>query len=186
MLVTSPPYVTSYEYADLHQLSSIWLGYAKDFRELREKSIGSTFRISQDFTEYLNPIGKEIISKLKKYNKRGQFKSVAKYFYDMKCVIKKIDNVLKSGGIGVIVIGNTEYSGVKIDNAKYLSYELFMHKMKNIEVYKREIGTKILTRHRDIKGRFTNRKKSKNVYHYEFLVNISNTLTVIPTLFNTY
>jgi hypothetical protein len=27
MLITSPPYVTSYEYADLHQLSSLWLGY---------------------------------------------------------------------------------------------------------------------------------------------------------------
>ena len=25
LIVTSPPYVTSYEYADLHQLSSLWL-----------------------------------------------------------------------------------------------------------------------------------------------------------------
>ena len=25
MIITSPPYVTSYEYADLHQLSSLWL-----------------------------------------------------------------------------------------------------------------------------------------------------------------
>jgi hypothetical protein len=27
LVITSPPYVTSYEYADLHQLTSIWLGY---------------------------------------------------------------------------------------------------------------------------------------------------------------
>src|SRR3546814_417792 len=40
LIVTSPPYVTSYEYADLHQLSSLWLGYAQDHRELRVGSIG--------------------------------------------------------------------------------------------------------------------------------------------------
>ena len=33
MIISSPPYVTSYEYADLHQLSSLWLGYAEDFRD---------------------------------------------------------------------------------------------------------------------------------------------------------
>ena len=35
-----PPYVTSYEYAGLHQLSSLWLGFASDYRSLREGSIG--------------------------------------------------------------------------------------------------------------------------------------------------
>ena len=29
LLITSPPYVTSYEYADLHQLSSLWLNYTE-------------------------------------------------------------------------------------------------------------------------------------------------------------
>ena len=35
LLVTSPPYVTSYEYADLHQMSALWLDFTDDFRELR-------------------------------------------------------------------------------------------------------------------------------------------------------
>ena len=42
LLVSSPPYVTSYEYADLHQLSSLFLGYTDDHRNLRQGSIGST------------------------------------------------------------------------------------------------------------------------------------------------
>ncbi len=33
MIITSPPYVTSYEYADLHQLSSLWLNFAEDYKE---------------------------------------------------------------------------------------------------------------------------------------------------------
>lgn len=41
LIITSPPYVTSYEYADLHQLSSLWLGYTEDYRDLRKGSIGS-------------------------------------------------------------------------------------------------------------------------------------------------
>ena len=41
LIVTSPPYVTSYEYADLHQLTAIWLGYADSLSEFRSKFIGS-------------------------------------------------------------------------------------------------------------------------------------------------
>src|SRR3989344_7549433 len=41
LFVTSPPYVTSYEYADLHQLTALWLEYAKNVAEFREGFIGS-------------------------------------------------------------------------------------------------------------------------------------------------
>src|ERR1017187_925163 len=36
VIVTSPPYVTSYDYADIHQLSILWLNYARDYRQLRK------------------------------------------------------------------------------------------------------------------------------------------------------
>ena len=45
MIITSPPYVTSYEYADLHQLSALWLGFTEDYKNLREGSIGSLHHI---------------------------------------------------------------------------------------------------------------------------------------------
>lgn len=47
LIITSPPYVTSYEYADLHQLSTLWLGYATDYKELRADSIGSLYNSSK-------------------------------------------------------------------------------------------------------------------------------------------
>ena len=43
-IVTSPPYVTSYEYADLHQLPSLWFGYLNTLPEFREKFIGSSYK----------------------------------------------------------------------------------------------------------------------------------------------
>ena len=41
LIITSPPYVTSYEYADLHQLTAIWLRYTEKLSEFRTKFIGS-------------------------------------------------------------------------------------------------------------------------------------------------
>ena len=44
LIVTSPPYVTSYEYADLHQLSALWLGHINSVSEFREGFIGSVHK----------------------------------------------------------------------------------------------------------------------------------------------
>lgn len=80
LIVTSPPYVTSYEYADLHQLSSLWLGYADDYRELRKGSIGSVYN-SGDFTidfNKLNETGKGIVKSLQASDKAlSKVKSVS-------------------------------------------------------------------------------------------------------------
>jgi len=61
-----PPYVTSYEYADLHQLSTLWLGYTDDYRKLRSGSIGSLYH-DCDFTRdtnQLNTTGHGIVFRL--------------------------------------------------------------------------------------------------------------------------
>ena len=44
LIVSSSPYVTSYEYADLHQLSTIWLDLADDLKEYRKKFIGTAYK----------------------------------------------------------------------------------------------------------------------------------------------
>ena len=44
LIVTSPPYVTSYEYADLHRFHLLWLDILRELLEFRKKIIGSIFR----------------------------------------------------------------------------------------------------------------------------------------------
>ena len=39
LIITSPPYVTSYEYADLHQLTALWFEYTKDLSDFRKRFI---------------------------------------------------------------------------------------------------------------------------------------------------
>ena len=42
-IITSPPYVTSYEYADIHQLTAYWMEFISDIHEFRKKFIGSSY-----------------------------------------------------------------------------------------------------------------------------------------------
>ena len=43
LIVTSPPYVTSYEYADLHQLPALWFEYTKNLSDFRKRFIGTSY-----------------------------------------------------------------------------------------------------------------------------------------------
>ena len=44
LIVSSIPYVTSYEYADLHQLSTIWFEFADDLTEYKKEFIGTSYK----------------------------------------------------------------------------------------------------------------------------------------------
>ena len=171
MIITSPPYVTSYEYADLHQLSAIWLEYASDYRELREGSIGSLYH-QYDFeeeSEKLNNSGKRITLKLNEHIK-SKTRSVTKYFLDMQEVTKKTYSILNANGLALFIIGNTEYKEVRIDNALHLSESLFNAGFSKLFISKRKISKKILTPYRDSKGRFTTNSDGRKVYNEEFII----------------
>jgi len=171
MIVTSPPYVTSYEYADLHQLSSLWLGYVDDYRNLRNGSIGSLYHqySFEDELKQLNITGNKVLSSLLKSDK-SKARAVAKYFLDMQRVTNACYSMLTDDGLVLFVIGNTEYKGVRIDNAKHLSESLLNSGFKKILMTKRKITRKILTPYRDKYGQFSSDVNSKKVYSEEFIV----------------
>lgn len=170
LVITSPPYVTSYEYADLHQLSTLWLGFVDDYKELRKGTIGSEYAKAEHETfQIANETSETIVKELFKVDK-GKSKSVTKYFYDLDKTVDKTYSLLNKNGYVAFVIGNTSYKGVYIDNAKVL-IESFMNKgFKNIEVTKRKISSKILTPYRDKTGKFSNNKKGEKVYSHEFII----------------
>jgi len=171
MIVTSPPYVTSYEYADLHQLSSLWLDYADDYRDLRNGSIGS---LQHDYNferevKRLNNSGMNMVFSLLDRDK-AKARSVAKYFLDMQKVTDKCHSMLSANGMALFVIGNTEYKGIRIENAKHLVESLYDSGFKNVSATKRKIKNKILTPYRDNVGRFTTNKSGRKIYSEEFIV----------------
>lgn len=171
MIITSPPYVTSYEYADLHQLSSLWLDYAEDYRNLRFGSIGSLYHKYNFERELkrLNYTGASVVLRL--YGRaKSKARSVAKYFLDMQKVADVCYYMLSDSGAAVFVIGNTEYKGVKIENAEHLCESLLSSGFKKIMVTKRQITSKTLTPYRDKSGKFSSNHNSKKIYSEEFIV----------------
>jgi len=171
LIITSPPYVTSYEYADLHQLSSLWLGYADDYTELREGSIGSLHHVYNFDRELkrLNSTGTNIVFRLLDQDK-AKARSVAKYFLDMQQMARVTYNMLSDKGMALFVIGNTEYKGVRIENARHLVESLAESGFNRILITKRRITGKILTPYRDECGRFTTDNNSRKVYSEEYIV----------------
>lgn len=171
LVVTSPPYVTSYEYADLHQLSTLWLGFTDDYRTYRRGTIGSLHYTEKknDAFDTLNSVGHALVCEM--YLKdRIKARAVARYYNDMQSVVAKIFLMLNVGGACLFVIGNTEYKGVKIDNARHLVESLLEQGFSDIDVERRKISNKILTPYRDKNGKFSSDKGSRKIYSDEFII----------------
>lgn len=169
LIVTSPPYVTSYEYADLHQLPSLWFGYFSELSLFRKKFIGSHQRERKNIDLKSN-LAKEIVAKLGNTKKSRE---VQNYFSDMLESFIEMKRVLKKGGKACVVIGNTEFKGVKILNAEVFKEQFENIGFKTSKIIHREIPSKMLPSTRDKKtGRFTKAKdtKLKLAYPTEYIL----------------
>jgi methylase of polypeptide subunit release factors len=169
MIVTSPPYVTSYEYADLHQLSALWLGYAENYTELRTNSIGSSYGIEQkDMPDDLTPTAQKIVACFRW--EKAQTRSIARYYSDMQKFSDKAFEILKSRGLVVFVIGDTEIGGHHIENAKCLCECMINSGFGIKEIHKRSVQNKLLPSYRDEVGRFSSDKSQRSIYSQEYII----------------
>ena len=165
LIVTSPPYVTSYEYADLHQLTALWFEYTDDLKKFRKQFIGTAY--PKQYDSELNSIEAEKITQklFKKHNKTAL--EVSTYFTDMNRVFCEMKRILKKGGRACIVIGNTSLKGVKIRNAEVFTEQMTNLGFKVDEIIKRKIPSKTLPSVRDKEsGRFVKISSQKKTLAY--------------------
>lgn len=170
LIVSSSPYVTSYEYADLHQLSTIWLDFAEDLTAYKKGFIGSAYKHCNN-RELKSSIGKDIVNKMQGKSKK-MAKEIETFFIDMQDVFDESYRILKKGGRCCYVIGDTMLKGVNILNA-----EVFAESLQNSgfiidRIIKRKIPLKILPQKRDLKtGRFANNSNANSeAYPVEYIV----------------
>ncbi len=170
LIVTSPPYVTSYEYADLHQLGNLILGFAPDLSVLRKKFIGSIQSESRP-EELLSPLALETIQQLKETDKKEGV-GVESYFSAMQQCIREMHKKLKPGGRTGIVIGNTALRKVPIPNAEVFAEMGVGLGFTFDRLIKRRIPAKILPQTRDpLTGKFTSAAKAQSLaYPEEYIV----------------
>jgi DNA modification methylase len=171
LIVTSPPYVTSYEYADLHQLTALWLEYTKDLSNFRKRFIGTSYHNKKDLV--LNStLAEKIRDELLKKDKKTA-EEVSTYFSEMNQVFVEMKRILKKGGKTCIVIGNTSLKGVEILNAEVFAEQLQNLGLKIADIIKREIPSKNLPSVRDEKtGKFAKAsdKNKISVYPTEYIL----------------
>lgn len=165
LIVTSPPYVTSYEYADLHQLTALWMEYTKDLNDFRKRFIGTSYHSKKDL-KLNSALAENIRKKLMDRDKKTA-EEVSAYFSEMNQVFIEMKRMLKKGGITCIVIGNTSLRGVEILNAEVFVEQLLNLGLKTVDIVKREIPSKNLPSVRDEKtGKFAKISDKNRVYAY--------------------
>ncbi len=171
LIVTSPPYVTSYEYADLHQLSALWLGYTNNVSEFRDGFIGSIHKKDFDHNGIRSKIGKQEIVELSKISKR-ESESVRNYFFEMQECFEEMYRVLKPNGKACIVIGNTALKKVPILNAEVFTEIMLNIGFKIHKIIKRKIPSKVLPQTRNsTNGRFSATQEADRLaYAYEYIL----------------
>jgi methylase of polypeptide subunit release factors len=171
MIVSSPPYATSYEYSDLHQLSALWLGLVDDHRDLRAGSIGTASRRSSlaRAARDLNEVGLQIVFSMFDRD-RPLAEALATYFLDMQKVAARCHEILRPGGLAVFVIGDTRLKGVRIDNANHLVESLAEAGFGDIRVTRRTIANKPNTSYRLADGRLASRPTAQAIYSEEYVL----------------
>lgn len=171
MIVTSPPYATSYEYSDLHQLSALWLGLVGDHRDLRQGAIGTASRRSSlaRAARDLNEVGLQIVFSMFDRD-RPLAQALATYFLDMQKVAARCHELVRPGGLAVFVIGDTRLKGVRIDNANHLVESLFEAGFGDVRVTRRTIANKPNTSYRLADGRLASSPTGQAIYSEEYVL----------------
>jgi len=170
LIVSSSPYVTSYEYADLHQLSTIWLDLAENLTEYKKRFIGTSYKRYKR-KSMRSRIALDIVNDmLVRSEKVGE--EIKAFFIDMEEVFDESFRILKPGGRCCYVIGDTRLKGVDILNAEIYAESLQHSGFKLDRIIKREIPSKILPQKRDEKtGRFaSNDGADSEAYPVEYIV----------------
>lgn len=192
LIITSPPYVTSYEYADLHQLSLLWFAndkksfkkwgrHVKNFNDFRKKFIGTSIRKTERKKTLNSVLAEELITNLASIN-TGVTKSVEHYFSDMNKSFNEMFRILKPGGKACIIIGNTTLQGIEVANAQVATEQMRSIGFSPIRFIKREITNKMITPWRDTAdGRFTSIKNPNKTraYQYEYILVMEKPLSTL-------
>jgi hypothetical protein len=170
LIVSSSPYVTSYEYADLHQLSTIWFDLANDLTEYKKEFIGTSYKKYEE-NNLRSKIAVDIVCKMSTKSKK-MAKEIEAFFIDMEEVFDENFRILKHGGRCCYVIGDTKLKGIDILNAEVFAESLQYSGFKLDRIIKREIPLKILPQKRDDKtGRFANNHDANSeAYPTEYIV----------------
>ncbi|MFC1925647.1 DNA methyltransferase [Chloroflexota bacterium] len=154
-IITSPPYVVSYDYSDIFRLTTYTLFAQSDYDQFRRRFVGTPLKRNTTSPTKANENCHAIIDTISNV---GIKRTLTEYYNDMSIYYDNIYNNIKTGGYLIMVVGDTKLRGVEIPNTYLLSTIAQEKKWLLDDTFMREIPVKILPTTRDIStGRFSNR-----------------------------
>lgn len=169
LIVTSPPYATSYEYADIHQLTSLWFKYSDNIAELKKNFIGTSVGLKEE----VNPKSDRatlLLNKIRKFD-NNLAKQISNYYANMYESYAEMKRVLRKNGYLALVLGDTSYKGIKIPNREVTVEQLKELGFQIYDLIKRKMNSKIFTPFRNKVGRFSSRAtKTQKIYQHEYII----------------
>jgi DNA modification methylase len=120
LVVTSPPYLNSFDYSDVYRPELFVGGFVKNNEELRQirlKTIRSHVQVSwQPATNTSSPMLTPILKELsdKRLWDRRLPDMVQSYFEDMSDILRELARVVRPAGQAWIVVSTSAYGGVEI------------------------------------------------------------------------
>jgi len=130
LAVFSPPYPNSFDYTDVYNIELWVCGYlhsSADNRELRLSTLRSHVQIKRAFdaplleSTTLDQVAEELDRVRPQLWDKDIPDMVSAYFADMKIVLDRLHQALIPGGRAYMVVGDSQYAGVKVPVAQILS-----------------------------------------------------------------
>ncbi|KPJ63415.1 hypothetical protein AMJ44_14505 [candidate division WOR-1 bacterium DG_54_3] len=164
-IITSPPYVVSYDYSDIFKLSTYFLFYQEDYQQFRKRFVGTPLQKNGRRPLNMFDSDQSIIDSVSQVGIR---RSLTQYYMEMSAFFENAKNHLKNNGRLIMVVGDTQLRGVRIPNAYLLAKIALGVGLWLEKLFDREIPVKILPTFRDkATGKFTNRRNSNRSERYE-------------------
>ena len=120
LVVTSPPYLNSFDYSDVYRPELFVGKFVKSNEELRRvrlRTIRSHVQVSWEPTRtIISPLLNPVLSQVKEetlWDDRLP-DMILSYFVDMFMVLKELKRILKRGSLAWIVVSTSAYGGVEI------------------------------------------------------------------------
>lgn len=114
LVVTSPPYANMFDYFEVYKMelwtSGVITSY-DDWKRAKKSALRSNKNASLNVNDTIdNELLKSVVDKMKLNGvNNSTITMINNYFYDMKCVIKNMYNILNEDGYMFIVVGNSFY-----------------------------------------------------------------------------
>ncbi len=121
LIVTSPPYANNaIDYMRAHKFSLVWFGHRiTDLKGIRKSYIGS----EGSTNVHVGSLPESVIRIVGELGKKRERKaeSLARYYLEMKDVLKEMHRVLKPGRAAILVVASSVLMGVDVQTHRCLS-----------------------------------------------------------------